>query len=249
MEVIMMSRRIPALLAALFLLVAPSLLADTGWRANAVNHRGEDRQRFRYSCSPGGALGSVWGTDIYTDDSSVCTAAVHAGIINRDDGGSVMIEIRPQRESYEGSFRNGVRSQHYDNWLGSFIFVGGGAREGDRSRGNDQQRESERNGEERRRSREIDWSTKADIHRGEDGRRFTYDCPADGEPHNIWGSSPYTDDSSVCTAAVHRGLIDWDGGSVTIEIRPGRQSYRGSRRNGVESQNYGHWLGSFVFVE
>ncbi|MEA2166269.1 MAG: hypothetical protein QOK37_4396 [Thermoanaerobaculia bacterium] len=245
-----MSRRLSQILITLFLLLAPSLLAQSGWGATAASHRGEDGRRFRYSCGPGGSPASVWGTDIYTDDSSVCTAAVHAGIINAGDGGSVVIEIRSGRQSYEGSYRHGVRSQRYDNWQGSFVFAGGATNEGDRSTEDDRRRDDgDRSRADRRRGREIDWSTKADRHRGENGRRFTYDCPADGERHNVWGSGPYTDDSSICTAAVHAGVIGWDGGTVTIEIRSGRTSYRGSRRNGVESHNYGRWTGSFVFVE
>jgi LCCL domain. len=222
-------------------------MADAGWGVNAASHRGQDDERFRYSCGRGGPLGNVWGTDIYTDDSSVCTAAVHAGLIDMDGGGTVVIEIRPGRRSYEGSSQNGVRSQHYGDWQGSFVFVGGAERNGGRS--GEGERDRERSRDSRRRPERVNWSTKAADLRGQDGRRFTFDCPRDGQPNNVWGSELYTDDSSICTAAVHRGLIGFDGGTVTIEIRPGRSSYRGSRRNGVRSLDYRSWLGSFTFVE
>jgi hypothetical protein len=48
---------------------------------------------------------------------------------------------------------------------------------------------------------------------------------------------------------VHAGFIDSRGGTVTIEIRPGRSSYKGSSRNGIDSGDYGAWSGSFVFVD
>lgn len=96
--------------------------APDAWRANAGSHRGEDGEQFDYVCPPGGAPATVWGTDVYTDDSSVCTAAVHAGLISLESGGTVTIEIRPGEDSYDGSERNGVTTSDYGEWGGSFIF-------------------------------------------------------------------------------------------------------------------------------
>lgn len=82
-----------------------------------------------------------------------------------------------------------------------------------------------------------------------EGQQITYDCPPAGEPHSVWGTDVYTDDSSVCTAAVHAGVITLDdGGSVTIEMRPGQDSYEASEQNGIESGSWGSWHGSFVVV-
>jgi hypothetical protein len=97
----------------------------------------------------------------------------------------------------------------------------------------------------------INWDDKgAQKNRGKNGERFTYSCPAGGNASNdLWGTDIYTDDSSICTAAVHAGLIRLSsGGTVTIEIRQGQQSYQGSNRNGISSKNYSGWPGSFVFV-
>jgi hypothetical protein len=80
--------------------------------------------------------------------------------------------------------------------------------------------------------------------------QFDYDCPPAGVADTIWGTDVYTDDSSVCTAAVHSGLITLaEGGAVTIEMRPGRDSYAPSTRNGIESLAWGQWSSSFRFVE
>lgn len=96
----------------------------------------------------------------------------------------------------------------------------------------------------------VSWTTTATQYRDMDGQQFEYDCPPDGVADTIWGTDVYTDDSSVCTAAVHVGLITLaDGGSVTIEMRPGRDSYEPSTRNGIESQSWGPWSSSFVLVE
>ena len=93
------------------------------WRANATPHRGMDGQQFEYECPAGGEPDTVWGTDVYTDDSSVCTAAVHVGLITLEEGGTVTIEIRPGEDSYESSERNGIETSPYPAWGGSFVVV------------------------------------------------------------------------------------------------------------------------------
>ncbi len=95
----------------------------------------------------------------------------------------------------------------------------------------------------------ADWSTSASTYRGRNGEQFDFICPAGGEAGTVWGTDTYTDDSSVCTAAVHAGLITLaEGGTVTFEMRPGLDSYTASTRNGIESRSWGTWSSSFVFV-
>ena len=74
------------------------------------------------SCSGGGELGSVWGTGTYTADSSICTAAVHAGLIDRAEGGQVTIEVIAGLDSFEGSTANGVTSSAYGAYDPAFRF-------------------------------------------------------------------------------------------------------------------------------
>ncbi|WP_237079842.1 LCCL domain-containing protein [Myxococcus xanthus] len=61
---------------------------------------------------------SVWGTDLYTDDSDVCAAAVHAGAIPAT-GGQVSVTIQPAQGSYASTTRNGVTTYSYGYWSGS----------------------------------------------------------------------------------------------------------------------------------
>jgi len=94
------------------------------------------------------------------------------------------------------------------------------------------------------------WDTDASALRGQSGR-FAFTCPANprGRDQYVWGSNPYTDDSSVCQAAVHAGAITYaSGGRVVVETRPGQDRYTGSRRNGVETLDYGSWGDSFYVV-
>jgi LCCL domain len=107
--------------------VSPTPTADASmaqaWAATATQHRGLDGERFQYDCPGGGTLRFVWGTDVYTDDSSVCTAGVHAGVITLEDGGTVTIEIRPGEATYEATERNGVTTLDYPSWGGSFVVI------------------------------------------------------------------------------------------------------------------------------
>jgi hypothetical protein len=62
-------------------------------------------------------------------------------------------------------------------------------------------------------------------------------CASDGI--NVWGSGPYTDDSGICKAAVHAGVLNNDaGGPVQLVFDAGGSSYKGSQQNGVTSQDY-----------
>ena len=93
------------------------------------------------------------------------------------------------------------------------------------------------------------WRLTANQYRAFVGAQYEYNCPAKGTPAGVWGADIYTDDSSVCTAAVHAGLITLaKGGEVTIQMVDGQPSYRKSTRNGIRTNAYPAWPGSFVVV-
>jgi len=101
--------------------------------------------------------------------------------------------------------------------------------------------------------RDIDWRTSPlDLNlRGLNGERFRFRCPPGKPvPDLVVGSHPYADSSSICTAAVHAGLVHASaGGVVTIEIEPGRKGYHGTTSHYVTSKSYGGpWGGSFVML-
>jgi hypothetical protein len=96
----------------------------------------------------------------------------------------------------------------------------------------------------------IVWSTAAMTFNGEPGQVAAFECPPNGEASPVWGSDLYSTGSSICTAAVHSGKIDLEfGGRVTIEYRPGRKLYGATTRNGITTDTYGEFVGSFVFVD
>ena len=100
-------------------------IAGSDWNAAATALRGRTGQRFVFQCPPGGTAGrGPWGGEVYTDHSSVCTAAVHAGLITFASGGSVTIEIRAGQDFYAASpGQGGVTSSAAGGWPGSFAFV------------------------------------------------------------------------------------------------------------------------------
>jgi len=96
----------------------------------------------------------------------------------------------------------------------------------------------------------ISWTTAASGFKNDVGQTYKFECPPEGTSAVIWGSDIYTADSSICTAAVHAGIISLkSGGVVTIEYRPGRQIYGSTARNGITSNTFGEYPKSFVFKQ
>ncbi len=215
-------------------------------------------QRVTLKLPPNGQVSSVWGTGVYTNDSSIGSAAVHMGLLTFEKGGEVTIEIRNGQASYEGSAQNGVSTSSYGEWGGSFVFI------------NQNGKEIQITGAQsiappsapaptpkevvpapkQELTEGIDWGTDASKWSAEVGKRFSLTLPAGGDARSIWGTGVYTDDSSIGTAAVHMGLINFaQGGKVVIETRDGMDRYEGSLQNGVSSNSYGAWNASFVFID
>jgi len=73
-------------------------------------------------------------------------------------------------------------------------------------------------------------------------------CPAgcDSTSGSLWGTEVYTDDSSICVAAIHMGLIDEAGGEVVVNYAKGQDEYVSTELNGIVSSEYGSWGASFT---
>ncbi len=92
---------------------------------NLVGYRNRVGQTFEFTVT-GAASGAVWGTDVYTDDSSISRAAVHAGLVAVGQTKTVVVTILSGQSSYPSSTRNGVSTSSWGAWSGSFSFAGGG---------------------------------------------------------------------------------------------------------------------------
>ena len=64
----------------------------------------------------------VWGTAVYTTDSRIGPAAVHAGVI-ASSGGTVYVEILAGQDNYLSSTANGVTTMDYSSWGYSYRFT------------------------------------------------------------------------------------------------------------------------------
>lgn len=78
------------------------------------------------------------------------------------------------------------------------------------------------------------------------GASIVVRCPAGCGDAGLWGTDLYTDDSAVCRAAQHAGVIGVGGGLVEIRITQGAANHPGSTRNGVTSRTWGSWDRSFT---
>jgi hypothetical protein len=204
----------------------------TTWEANATSLNGKDGETLTLVCSPGGTAHAVWGSDVYTADSSICTAAVHSGLITYQQGGTVTIEVRQGRTIYGCSERNGVTTSSYGSYGQSFVF---------------RTSNTEAVVREADEQTPVLWNTSTAMVGSETGKTYKFKCPPGGKESSVWGTDTYTADSSICNAAVHAGKLTMEsGGSVTIELRPGESSYKGTTRNGIKTNDYGAYGRSFV---
>ncbi len=94
--------------------------------SNLVGYRNRVGQTFEFTVTGTGGS-AIWGTDVYTDDSSVARAAVHAGVVAAGQTKVVTVTILPGQASYPASTRNGVTSASWGAWSGSYSFAGAGS--------------------------------------------------------------------------------------------------------------------------
>eukprot|EP00066_Takifugu_rubripes_P029142 XP_011618408.1 PREDICTED: cochlin [Takifugu rubripes] len=62
---------------------------------------------------------------------------------------------------------------------------------------------------------------------------------------SVFGTRTFASVSSVCGAAIHRGVLGPSGGPVRVHKLPGRHNYLSSLSHGVQSQALSHWSSSF----
>jgi hypothetical protein len=204
------------------------------WTETASNLIGNIDRDFTYTCPQNGTVGNVWGTDFYSSNSSICSAAVHAGVINARDGGKFQIKIRAGEEFYNGTARHGVTSNRYGQHKGSFMFLNVSG-----SSTPSEQIEM------------IEWNETASKLDGKLDQDFTYTCNQNGTvSSDVQGTDLYTSGSSICSAAVHAGIITAkNGGKVKLVISQGEKFYNASQRNGVSSSRHDSAPWSFKFIK
>lgn len=84
-----------------------------------VSYRGKNDEVFYFKVT-GTTDGEVWGSGIYTDDSKLAAAAVHAGVLKKGETGIIKVTILAGQASYDGTTENEVTTAGYGDWEGSF---------------------------------------------------------------------------------------------------------------------------------
>lgn len=191
--------------------------------------RGQGLERLQVFVIGSANAGTVWGADVYTDDSALDAAAVHAGVVSEGEKAIVMIELLAGRDSYEGSERNGVTSRPYSSWDASYRFLP-----------DDSGALSSSKVEDAFPTTESPYSL-----RGQNGKTFIATVTG-STGGSVWGDGVYTDDSDLATAAVHAGVLEeGETGSVRFTILPGQDSYDSSTKNGVSTGSWSSYGGSY----
>lgn len=208
---------VPAALAQNYLGLAPT--------QNASAFRAQAGQTLSFVCPANdGSKARLYGTDTYTDDSAICAAAIHAGVLKPGRAGVVTIRVGDGAKAFKGSERNGIKSLDYGAWGYSYSFVQEGS------------------------PGSITWKTVWNGIPDDFKEPIVVNCPHEGEMGKaIWGTDVYTRDSTICVAAVHMGLIDaGKGGLIAVQRVPPPKEYAGSERFGVTSRRWGSAADAFT---
>jgi hypothetical protein len=196
----------------------PMIVADDGTRAGGFGS--QPGKIVTFVCPSTLTLNQdIWGTDVYLDESSICKAAVHAGVLKPGTSGQVTIRTGPAVESFESSERNGVTSLSYGPWHSTYVFV------------------------PNTEVAQIDWSTTYDAVPDDFHDPIAVICPPKGNTDSaVWGTDVYSSGSAICVAAVHAGAITLDaGGQVTLTLQPKQETLLASTRNGVSTLGWSSW--------
>ncbi|MEZ5750912.1 MAG: LCCL domain-containing protein [Paracoccaceae bacterium] len=98
---------------------APAILPDPG---NMMSYRGQSDAVMMFNVT-GSNSGTIWGSGVYTDDSPVAVAAVHAGVLQVGETGVVTVAVVGGQPGYPGVMSNGIQSSNYGRWDGSYQFL------------------------------------------------------------------------------------------------------------------------------
>lgn len=184
----------------------------------------------------------VWGTDVYSADSSVCAAAVHAGLVDPATGGLVLVQASGAEERFASSERNGIRSQAWGPWPTSFTLSPAPSADATGSAGSAR-------GATVQRPRRITCTTQAQDIRGDEGEEILLHCPQNCSSGSVFGTDDYFEGSAVCRAAIHAGAIsESNGGTFILKVGGEKRRFTASDNNGVSSRSWGPWTRSFSIL-
>jgi hypothetical protein len=224
---------------------------EAGCSYDAGQLKGNDGTAFRVSCPANCDKGSIYGTGVYTADTSICRAGIHAGAIPVE-GGTLTAVLQPGRLAYRGSEQNGIKSRDYGKYSRSFAIATAGSAPAASAGAVAPAPAAAAAAPAVAGSGVIEAGCSYDARQldGKDGTTYRVACPAGCDiPSTSYGTGVYTADSPICKSAIHSGAIPASGGVATIQLEPGRPAYRGSEQNGIKSHDYGKYSRSYAVVK
>lgn len=186
---------------------------------------------FRVKCPSCGLVDRpIYGSFIYHPLSSICKAANHGGVLNKESSGYVLVEILGGKKIYNGSIGSqNIISATFGSSEVSFRIKAGLP------------------------PTKIDCAEAANSETfisGAIGTKYVIICPENCAKTNgqIFGSEFYADMSPICVAGIHSGNINDHGGELEIVIEGSQNFYKGTKSNGIISQPREAYNRSFRFV-
>jgi hypothetical protein len=171
---------------------------------------------------------NAWGTETYSDDSWVGTAAVHAGFGAVGATITVKVTCAGPQTSFTGSTANGVTTKSFGAWASSYTFELAGVQAPPKD------------------------DTGVCV-----GPCLYQRCANPGDVMQVkirgtlfgyvYGTGTYSDDSWPGTAAVHAGAIAvGQVATLTVTCSGSASSLTGSTQYGVTSKSWGAWPTTFT---
>lgn len=192
--------------------------------ANLKGYESQVGQSFTFLVTGNARAGSVWGSDIYTTDSALAAAAVHAGAVANGASAAIKVTMLPGQGSYTGTARNGVTTAAWGAYAVSY-------------------RVEPASGEVTAAPANLT------AFQGSVGKTMSFRVTG-STSGSVWGTDKYTCDSSLAAAAVHAGLVrPGESAVLRITIVPGEAAYSGTARNGVTSSAWGSFPASFTLAK
>ncbi len=167
-------------------------------------------------------LETIYGSNPYSFDSNKCKTALHSGCVDANGGFYITYPVGQVR-SFRGILRNGISSLSWIGYWEGFkctipnseiiaIFT--------------------------KKFKEIENNKTCNKTYIE--KIFYCKGKSNGclDDHGVWGSNPYTYDSSACRSALHSGVISNNGGLYLVEPFQIFDSFNATNANGITSENW-----------
>ena len=188
----------------------------------------------------GSNQGTIYGTDVYTHDSRLDTAAVHAGVVKLGEEAIVKVTILPGQSGFKAAGRNGVSSM---SWSGT----GYECFKVELATATDPAPPAAAKSTaptETRSDLRADPGSLAGF-REYAGKSLLFEVTGAND-WPVYGSDIYTDDSPLNVAVVHAGILGvGKKGIVKVTILGSQDKFENVSRNGVTSRSWGSWGGSY----